>query len=100
VRFFRAPLISYNNHGIVSIRIRIRIRRTSTRPNGMPSEAEKYNKSNRLPVECGFCDQPIPPLTEEVKCMACKKNWDRTTVHPSLTQHTLIVLKHRRKIFS
>jgi hypothetical protein len=66
----------------------------------------KIQQINRLPVECGFCDfaaqkllQTVyPSLTEEVKCMACKKNWDRTTVHPSLTQHTLIPSDRRENI--
>lgn len=69
--------------------------------------AEKYNKSNRLPVECGFCDfaacrscykQYIPSLTEEVKCMSCKKNWDRTAIHSKFeASYVNTILKNRRE---
>jgi hypothetical protein len=76
-------------------------------PNGMPSVPEKYNKSNRLPVECGFCDfaacrsyykQYIPSLTEELNAWRARKTGTEPRFTPSLTQHTInTVLKHRQE---
>jgi hypothetical protein len=68
---------------------------------------EKYNKTARSPVTCGFCSfdacracykQYIPTLTEDVKCMSCKKGWDRSFLYYNFDANYInTTLKKRRE---
>lgn len=68
---------------------------------------EKYNKSTRSPVECGFCNfaacktcykQYINTITEDVSCMSCKKNWTRSDIHSKFdASYINSTLKKRRE---
>lgn len=68
---------------------------------------EKYNKSTRSPVECGFCNfaacktcykQYINTLSEDVNCMSCKKNWTRSDIHSKFdASYINTILKKRRE---
>lgn len=69
--------------------------------------AEKYNKSNKNPIECGLCEftacracykQYIPSLSEGVKCMSCKKDWDRSFIYSNFDKlYINTTLKNRRE---
>lgn len=56
---------------------------------------ESYNKSNRAPVSCPFCDfkacvtcheRYLCETAEDAHCMSCRKGWTRETLVTNFTQ--------------
>jgi hypothetical protein len=72
--------------------------------------AEKYNRSNRLPVRCGFCDYnacrsccEVWIVSETLPCCmntTCRKEWNRKFIAANFTKKfmTTTYKNHREKI--
>jgi len=72
--------------------------------------AEKYNRSNRLPVRCGFCDYnacrsccEVWIVSETIPCCmnaTCRKEWNRKFIAENFTKKfmTTTYKNHREKI--